>query len=94
MSHLAIGEWLIACVDLVQAVLRVYDEVRRPHAQQVWDTTRRNGHTYQSRGEHGPSHEGIRKDMQGIWDFVWHHPLHADRDQAIARLRELGVYRK
>ena len=84
----------IDIADANQAVLKMYDEVRRPHAQHVWDETLRNGNTYQSRGPAGPSPEGVKKDLDGVWDFVWHHPLHADHDEAVSNLQALGVYRK
>ena len=72
----------------------MYDEVRRPRAQSVWDASWRQGDNNDFRGKHGPTFEGLRKDVEGVWDAVWHYPTDEDTRKAMSRLKELGVFRK
>ena len=75
-------------------MLQVYDEIRRPRAQSVWEGSRRQADYYECYGPHGPTPDGIRQDIEGTWGFVWDYPLNADMDKAVARLQDMGVYRR
>lgn len=41
------------------------------------------GEIYEQAGPSGPSLEGLRNDLTGIWDFVWHHDLDKDYRMAV-----------
>ncbi len=73
-------------------VLQVYDEIRRPRAQSVWEGSIRAGDIYEGYGISGSSPEGMRKDLEGIADFVWEHDLNQDMQQATIRLQQLGIF--
>ncbi len=75
-----------------QTVLQVYDEVRRPRSQNVWEQTLQAGDVYEGCGPHGYSFEGLRQDLTGIWDYVWGHGVEDDVRDAVRRLENLGVY--
>ncbi|KAI0697527.1 FAD/NAD-P-binding domain-containing protein [Cytidiella melzeri] len=60
-------------IDNLESVLEVYDTVRRPRAQSVWEGSVRAAEIYEGHGKHGSTNEGRRQDLEGIWSFVWHH---------------------
>ena len=70
----------------------MYDEVRRPRAQSVWDGSLRAGRIYDYHGESGALPEGIQSDLRGIRDFIRDYDLGADEQRAIRTLRERGVF--
>ncbi|KAI0094260.1 FAD/NAD(P)-binding domain-containing protein [Irpex rosettiformis] len=76
----------------VEAVLKAYDAVRRPRAQAVWEATQHAGRIYEGHGDSGSSAEGCRHDLEGLWDFIWHHGVDQDRDTALKLLIEQGVF--
>lgn len=75
-----------------QAVLKVYDEIRHPRAQLVWDESWKMGRLFDGYGKTQPSPEGIREDIPGLWDFVWGHDLEEDLHDAERRLEASGVF--
>ncbi|KAI0673685.1 FAD/NAD-P-binding domain-containing protein [Trametes maxima] len=81
-----------ATLDNVEAVLKVYSDVRRPRAQSVWDASYRAGSAYHFRGAHGPSKEGLSEDMRDMWKPVWHYDLDSDVESALLALRESGAF--
>ncbi|KAI0652410.1 FAD/NAD-P-binding domain-containing protein [Trametes meyenii] len=72
----------------VEAVLKVYSDVRRPRAESVWEASHRAGSAYHFRGAHGPSKEGLGD----IWKPVWHHDLDSDVESALSTLRQWGAF--
>lgn len=70
----------------------MYDEVRRPRAQSVWEGSVRAGRIFDGHGPSGPTPEGVRKDLAGIWDMVWRRDLHAEEQRAVRILQERGVF--
>ncbi|KZS93032.1 FAD/NAD-P-binding domain-containing protein [Sistotremastrum niveocremeum HHB9708] len=59
-------------VENVEFVLRAYDAIRVPRANAVLEGSARAGDIYEGRGPSGPTVNGIRQDLEGIWDPVWH----------------------
>ena len=70
----------------------MYDEVRRPRAQAVWEGSLNAGKVYDGHGKSGPSPEGLRKDFDGLQDFVWGHHMDDDVQRACTVLHERGVF--
>lgn len=58
----------------------------------VWYNTFRTGNIYDGLGKSGPTPEGLRKDMEGTWDFVWEWGVNDDLEEAQLRLGDLGVF--
>lgn len=52
----------------------------------------RAGDVYEGYGPSGVDLEGLRKDLDGYWSFVWHHDLAADIKRAEEWLREKDVF--
>ena len=75
-----------------QAVLQVYSRIRQPRAQMVWEGSRYAGRVYDMHGPSGPTAEGIRTDLSGMYHAVWHHDMEADVDRAVATLRFNGAF--
>ena len=42
-------------------------------------------------GESGMSAEGLSKDLEGIWDYLWGHGADEDMSEAELKFRALGV---
>ncbi|CAL1694064.1 unnamed protein product [Somion occarium] len=76
----------------LEQVLQVYDGVRRPRAQEIWERTARTGEIYEGRGPSGFSPEGFTKDLTYNWECVWHHDLDGDIQAAVKQLEEAGVF--
>ncbi|OBZ79798.1 Salicylate hydroxylase [Grifola frondosa] len=79
-------------ISNIEAVLQVYDNIRRPRSQMVWKGSDAAGELYDGCGKHGLDFEGIRQDLQDRWTPVWRHDLDGDFEAAIKRLRELEVF--
>lgn len=77
---------------LQQAVLRAYDEVRRPRAQRVWEGSVYAGSIFEGYGKSQPFPEGLREDLPGLWDFIWYHGLEDDLHAAEQILEDAGVF--
>ncbi|KAI5122975.1 hypothetical protein M0805_006854 [Coniferiporia weirii] len=77
--------------DNVEAVLRKYDAMRRPRANATLSGSTKAGDIYEGFGPSGPSSEGMKADLKGLWEGVWHHDLQADVDAAIEELVAKGV---
>lgn len=75
-----------------QAVLQAYDVIRRPRANMVLTASTKNGDVYEQFGPSGGTIEGLKKDLPGCWEPIWHHDLHADIDKAIDWLQEKGAF--
>ena len=73
-------------------MLRVYDEIRRPRVNRIWDDTFRTGNIVDGLGKHGPTHEGLHKDLYGTWDYAWNHDADEYVVKALHRLRKLGAF--
>ena len=58
----------------------------------VWQGSRYAGKVYDGHGPSGPTPEGIRKDLAGMYHPVWHHDMEADVDRAVATLRFNGAF--
>ncbi|KAJ3488207.1 hypothetical protein NLI96_g3020 [Meripilus lineatus] len=67
----------------LEGILKVYDELRRPRAQHVWESSLQTGEVYEGRGRLGISPAGISQELKGVYDFVWHHNLQEDIDSGI-----------
>jgi len=76
----------------LEAVLQVYDRIRRPRVQMVWDASARAGRIYDGYGEHGLSADGLAKDIYRMWDPVIHHDVNDDIRIAEGWLRDTGVF--
>lgn len=70
----------------------MYDEVRRPRAQHMWQGSVDSGRVADGRGPSGDSAEGLRKDLGGMWDSVWRHDLDADVQRGLRSLEERGIF--
>lgn len=75
-------------------MLKAYDAVCRPRDQGVWERSLRAGKNYQGHGEHGDTLEGMRKGIEGQWDYVWHREMNENVDEAIEMLRAQNVFSK
>ena len=58
----------------------------------MWEKSLWTGEVYECRGKLGISPEGITKELQGVYDFVWHHDLQVDIEAGIHRLKDRGVF--
>ncbi len=58
----------------------------------MWERTLWIGEVYEGRGKLGISKEGISKELEGMYDFVWHHDLQKDIDTGIRQLQERGAF--
>ncbi|KAI0784966.1 hypothetical protein C8Q75DRAFT_723504 [Abortiporus biennis] len=76
----------------LEAVLQAYDNFRRPRVESVWDGSVAAGNSYEGHGKSGYSIEGVRKDLTGIWDGVWHHDLNQDVRAAVNYLEQNGAF--
>ncbi|GJE88012.1 FAD-dependent oxidoreductase [Phanerochaete sordida] len=76
----------------VEDVLKVYDELRRPRSQRVWDESTEAGKIRDGCGPSGFTIEGIRKDLTGALDYVNSYKLGEDVLQAELMLKQRGVY--
>ncbi|PSR73847.1 hypothetical protein PHLCEN_2v10329 [Hermanssonia centrifuga] len=76
----------------IETILQVYDEIRRPRTQSVWEGSMRAGEIYEGYGISGSSREGLRKDLEDLPEFVWIRELNQDMQDATARLQQLGVF--
>ncbi|KAI0756243.1 FAD/NAD(P)-binding domain-containing protein [Daedaleopsis nitida] len=76
----------------LEAVLGAYSTIRQPRAQMVWEGSRRCGRVYDLQGPSGPTLEGIRKDLDNIFDPVWHHDMESDIARAVGALQENGTF--
>ncbi|KAH8099306.1 FAD/NAD-P-binding domain-containing protein [Cristinia sonorae] len=77
-------------VNNLEAVLRVYDDLRRPRSQQVSDMSVKAGQIYEAQGENGFTANGVTEDMTGIFNPIWHHRLEHDIEEGLRRVRQLG----
>ena len=68
---------------LLKVALKAYSLARQPHATAVLRASTRTGEIYDGLGPSGPTAKGLRKDLHGFRDVVWHHNLQADVDHAI-----------
>jgi len=76
----------------LETVLQAYDRIRRPRAQMVWERTVKTGRIYDGLGEHGPSSEGVTKDLARTWDPVNYHDVNDDIPVAEEWLRHMGAF--
>ncbi|KAJ3543230.1 hypothetical protein NM688_g5882 [Phlebia brevispora] len=81
-------------LENVEEILKVYDEIRRPRAQKVWEGSVHAGRVVDGYGPSGMSADGLRKDIPGMWDFVWRHDMEGNVQQAVQTLEERGVFTK
>ncbi|THH13371.1 hypothetical protein EW146_g6830 [Bondarzewia mesenterica] len=77
-------------VSNIEAILQAYNSIREPRATFVTQYSKRAGDIYDGRGPSGPSPEGVRKDVDMMWDKVWHHDLEADVERAVQDLKTKG----
>ncbi|GJJ14209.1 hypothetical protein Clacol_008471 [Clathrus columnatus] len=75
----------------LKLVLKAYDYVRRPRANKVLTRSRDVGEIYEFRGPSGDNQTGIRKDLENMWSFVWHHDLGDDVRTATEYLEEISA---
>lgn len=71
----------------------MYDTTRRPRANMVLAESTKSGDIYEGFGPSGNSIEGLRKDLYGAWDKVWHYDVMKDAEAAVASLAETGVFK-
>ncbi|TCD68113.1 hypothetical protein EIP91_011566 [Steccherinum ochraceum] len=76
----------------LQGVLRVYDELRRPRSQAVWERSLRAGQVVEALGPSGFTKEGVQKDLTGIFDLLWHHELEEDVKEGLRRVAQLHSF--
>lgn len=72
--------------------MQVYDELRRPRSQRVWDLSYQSGVVSDGLGLHGVSACGIAQDMGGLQDYVWSYVVGEDVEIAVKRLQARGVF--
>ena len=51
-----------------------------------------SGRIYEGFGPSGDTFEGMRRDLEGIWDPVWRHEVMDDIEGAIRRLEVEGAF--
>lgn len=73
-------------------MLKAYDRLRVPRANFVLRGSIRAGRIYEGFGKSGPSAEGIKNDIEGMYEKVWHHDLEGDVGEAVTRLRAEGAF--
>jgi salicylate hydroxylase len=76
-----------------QLVMQAYDMVRRPRANRVLQASSATGEIYELAGPSGPTLEGARKDLEGIWEFVWRHDLDEDFRTSVKFLEEKQAFK-
>lgn len=74
--------------------MEAYDYARRPRAQMVWEGSLTAGNTYEGRGKHGFTVEGLREDLHEQWEPVWRHELTDDLRVALTYLQETAVFQE
>ncbi|KAF9011066.1 hypothetical protein BDQ17DRAFT_1405602 [Cyathus striatus] len=67
----------------VQDILKTYNSLRVPRANDVLNRSHNAGYVYESCGDHGFDAKKVREKLSGIWDKVWHHDIIADIEAAI-----------
>ena len=70
----------------------MYDELRRPRSQKVWEQSTAAGRIRDGLGASGFTVEGISQDLTGNLDYVNSYKLGEDVRQAEGILKERGVY--
>lgn len=74
-------------------MLQAYDMIRRPRANSVLTASYAAGEIYEFAGPSGPTVGGVRKDLEGIWEFVWRHDLDEDIRTAIKFLEDKQAFK-
>ena len=76
----------------VEEILRAYDSVRRDRAHAIHKASTRAGNVYEGFGPSGFTTEGLRADVNGMWDVVWRYDLKAVVDAEISQLEAMGIF--
>ncbi|GJE87995.1 FAD-dependent oxidoreductase [Phanerochaete sordida] len=76
----------------VEEVLKVYDELRRPRSQKIWDQTLNAGKMQDGHGPSGLTPEGVEKDGGYGLDYVNTYRLGEDVRDAVKLLNARGVF--
>jgi len=76
----------------LEAILQIYDTIRRPRVTKIWDGSLAAGNSYEGYGKNGYSVEGVKKDLEGIWDYVWYYDLGKDVGRGERLLERIGVF--
>ncbi|GHJ89987.1 hypothetical protein NliqN6_6389 [Naganishia liquefaciens] len=74
--------------------LAVWEEIRRPRANQQMVHSRRSGDLYEFASDLGRDYDKMGKEMETRWNWIWDHDHQADIDRAYALLRERGFTEK
>ncbi|KAF9446112.1 FAD/NAD(P)-binding domain-containing protein [Macrolepiota fuliginosa MF-IS2] len=74
-------------------VLKVYDELRPRRANLVLEESARVGRIYDSFGKPGCGVDWAQQQLAGIWEFIWHHDLKQEVDEALKKLDDDPMFR-
>ena len=70
----------------------MYDETRRPRVHKVFNANYEAGKVYDKWGKSGPSTEGLRQDLAGMWSFMDGYSFEKEVERAVSVLQERGVF--
>ena len=70
----------------------MYDEIRRPRVQTVFNANYEAGKVYDKWGKSGPSTEGMRQDLANLWGFMKDYNFDKEVERALAILSERRVF--
>ncbi|KAJ9117004.1 hypothetical protein QFC22_004662 [Naganishia vaughanmartiniae] len=76
--------------DSAPEFLKVWEEVRRPRANQQMVHSRRSGDLYEFASEHGANYVKMGQEMRTRWDWIWDHDHAKDIERAYELLKERG----
>lgn len=83
---------LLLNTPIPQAILQVYDEIRRPRSQKVLELSSISGVVLDGHGKSGFTLEGLKQDLFGQQDYIWSYRVGVDVRQAESMLRERRVF--
>jgi salicylate hydroxylase len=78
-------------VEELERVFKAYDEVRRPRALKLVETSREGGMLYEFQGPEGDDMERIEKTAIGRMGWIWDKHIREDLETAREIVRGLGV---
>ena len=73
-------------------MLRVYDQLRRPRSQKIWDQSYAAGKVRDAAGPSGFTKEGVARDLKGGLSYVNSYRLDEDVRQAENMLQDRGIF--
>ena len=73
-------------------MLRVYDELRRPRSQKIWDQSFSGGAIRDAAGPSGFTKEGVTRDLTGSLNYINSYRIGDDAREAEETLKARGIY--